>query len=157
MASTTENLKFKEMDKSLYYKDYIALGKEAELERGFASMRLEIEDSPLFVKRLVEVAIENYKENKFSYDGATFVKERYEHTRFEAAAFPHDMLNGLGYVGYNVDLLFMITMFTLGYPKGMVFRRVFLMFVGTSINVWRHKKFKKKNYKGDININNYLN
>ena len=47
-------------------------------------------------------AIADFEAGKFSYDGATFVKERSK-SLFEVAAFIHDWRNAMGYVGKQID------------------------------------------------------
>ena len=49
------------------------------------------------IRKLLYKAIEDFEAGKFSYDGATFVKERSK-SLFEVAAFLHDWRNAMGYV-----------------------------------------------------------
>lgn len=52
--------------------------------------------------KLLFKAIADFEAGKFSYDGATFVRERSK-SLFEVAAFIHDWCNAMGYVSYAVD------------------------------------------------------
>ena len=74
----------------------------------------------------------------FSYDGATFVKERNPLTIFEVAAFIHDWRNSKGYVGKKIDREFLCIMIVLNYKPELIKERIFFM-VLTPINVARHK------------------
>lgn len=75
---------------------------------------------------------------KFSYDGATFVKERFSHTIFEVGAFGHDRRNSFGYVGKEIDNEFLCIMIALNYKPNLIIQRwLFMRF--TFLNVLRHK------------------
>jgi len=75
---------------------------------------------------------------KFSYDGATFVKERFSHTIFEVGAFGHDRRNSFGYVGKEIDREFLSIMVALNYKHNLIIERWFFMRL-TFLNVLRHK------------------
>lgn len=82
-------------------------------------------------------AITDFESGKFSYDGATFVKERSK-SLFEVAAFIHDWRNAMGYVGKKIDKEMFDVMNLLNYPTSLVIWR-FAWTRLTFINVWRHK------------------
>ena len=82
-------------------------------------------------------AIAEYESSKFSYDGATFVRERSK-SLFEVAAFIHDWRNSMGYVSYAIDNEMFDIMITLQYRSELIFSRYILTRL-TFINVIRHK------------------
>lgn len=82
-------------------------------------------------------AIADFEAGIFSYDGATFVKERSK-SLFEVAAFIHDWRNSMGYVGKNIDQEMFDIMNLLNYPTPLVIWR-FAWTRLTFLNVWRHK------------------
>jgi len=86
---------------------------------------------------LLNKAIADFEAGKFSYDGATFVKERSK-SLFEVAAFIHDWRNSMGYVGKQIDQEMFDIMNVLNYDAPLVFWRFFLTQF-TFINVFRHK------------------
>lgn len=138
------------MIKSKYYKDF----SEEELCIGYNSMIQELKLLPkvhpirkLFVKTWID-----FKDGKFSYDGATFVKERFSHTIFEVAAFIHDWRNLNGYVGKEIDNEFMHIMTALNYKFKLIVDRWLFMRL-TILNVLRHKI--KGTYKKGIPNNLY--
>lgn len=142
--------------KNKFYKDFLnEKGGKFTLQYGYRSMALEVREAPQWLVLLFEKVWDEFKKGKFSYDGATFVKERYNDTVFEVASFIHDWFNHIGYVGKNVDKLFIIIMEELNYPSSKIRIRKFLMNF-TFLNVLRHK-FITKTYIGDINIDNYKN
>ena len=136
--------------KNKFYKDFT----KKEITIGYTSMKMELEEAPNWVKTLFYRVWKDFKENKFSYDGATFVAERYSNTQFEVAALIHDYFNHIGYVGKNVDTLFVDIMEVLGYKKFDIYLRKFLMNL-TFINVIIHILDKNKKYEGDIDITDY--
>ena len=79
----------------------------------------------------------DFRAGKFSYDGATFVRER-STSLFEVAAFIHDWRNSMGYVGKEVDQEMFDIMNVLNYDTPLVFWRFFLTRF-TFINIARHK------------------
>lgn len=91
--------------KSRYYNQFT----QAELQIGYNSMIQEIKSLPIghAVRELFASAWIDFQIKKFSYDGATFVKERFSHTIFEVAAFIHDWRNSNGYVGPVIDREFL--------------------------------------------------
>ena len=134
--------------KSKYYKDF----SEAELQNGYNFMIQELKVLPLAhdIKILFTEAWIDFKAGKFSYDGATFVKERNPSTLFEVAAFIHDWRNSKGHVGKEVDREFMSIMIVLNYKPELIETRIFFM-VLTPANVLRHKA--KRTYKKELPTN----
>jgi hypothetical protein len=121
---------------SKYYKDF----SETELQHGYDYMCFELFHLPLGhpIKELFLEAWFDFSCDRFSYDGATFVKERNPSTLFEVAAFIHDWRNSLGYVGKEVDREFLSIMIVLNYkPELIIDRRLFMLL--TPLNVARHK------------------
>lgn len=138
------------MDKNKYYRDFTY----SEIRVGFNSMLSEVSNQPLWLRTLLFKCWKDFQDLRFSYDGATFVKERYDNTLFEVASFIHDWFNSMGYVGKNVDKLFIDIMEQLRYPKGIIRTRKILMWF-TPINIIRH--IILGSYKGDIDINKFKN
>lgn len=135
--------------KNKYFKDYT----DKELAIGLASLRTEIYNAPSWVINVFEKAWNSFIQNEFSYDGATFVRERYSFTIFEVAAFVHDWLNSKGYVGKNTDKLMFMIMEELDYPNDtFIWRKLYTML--TFLNVIRHKYFLK-DYISDIDLKEY--
>ncbi len=122
--------------KSKYYNDF----SEAELRIGYNSMIQEIKSLPLghAIRDLFASAWIDFQIKKFSYDGATFVKERNPITIFEVAAFIHDWRNSKGYVGRKIDREFLCIMIVLNYKPELIKERIFLL-VLTPLNVARHR------------------
>ena len=89
------------------------------------------------LRSLLFKAIADYESVKFSYDGATFVRERSK-SLFEVAAFIHDWRNSMGYVSYAIDNEMFDIMITLQYRSELIFSRYILTRL-TFINVIRHK------------------
>lgn len=89
------------------------------------------------IRKLLWKAIEDFEAGKFSYDGATFVRERSK-SLFEVAAFIHDWRNSMGYVSYAIDNEMFDVMITLQYRSELIFSRYILTRL-TFINVIRHK------------------
>jgi hypothetical protein len=90
--------------------------------------------------------------HKFSYDGATFLKERNPVTIFEVGAFIHDWRNSKGYVGKEIDNEFLCVMIALNYKPKLIIERWLLMRL-TFLNVLRHKI--KGTLKNELPINIY--
>ena len=89
------------------------------------------------IRKLLWKAIEDYEAGKFSYDGATFVKERSK-SLFEVAAFIHDWRNAMGYVSYEVDREMLDIMIKLDYSIDLIaWRGILTRF--TFLNIIRHK------------------
>lgn len=86
---------------------------------------------------LLNKAIADFEAGKFSYDGATFVRER-STSLFEVAAFIHDWRNAMGYVSYKVDNELLEIMVVLAYDLRLIYWRYFLTRF-TFINIARHK------------------
>lgn len=82
-------------------------------------------------------AIADFEAGKFSYDGATFVKERSK-SLFEAASFIHDWRNAMGFISYKIDQEMLDIMIVLNYDLKLIYWRYFLTRF-TFLNVWRHK------------------
>ena len=122
--------------KSKYYNQFT----EDELRIGYNSMLKELEVLPEVhpIRDLFASTWIDFKAGKFSYDGATFVKERFSHTIFEVGAFGHDRRNSLGYVGKEVDEEFCCIMIALQYNAELIFERMLLMKL-TPLNVARHR------------------
>ena len=122
--------------KSKYYNQFT----QEEIRIGYNSMCQEIKVLPLghSVRELFASAWIDFQCGKFSYDGATFVKERNPLTIFEVAAFIHDWRNSNGYVGQKIDKEFLNIMIALNYKHNLIIERwLFMKF--TFLNVLRHK------------------
>ena len=138
----------------------ISIGKyfneftDEEIRIGYNSMLQELEVLPEFhpIRQLFSETWIDFVMGKFSYDGATFVKERFSHTIFEVGAFTHDRRNLFGYVGKEIDNEFIKIMVTLNYDFKMILLRWVLMRL-TFLNVLRHKF--KGTYKKGIPTNIY--
>ena len=122
--------------KSKYYNQFT----EEEIRIGYNSMIQEIKSLPLghSVRELFASAWMDFSIGKFSYDGATFVKERNPITIFEVAAFIHDWRNSKGYVGRIIDREFLSIMIVLNYKPRLIIQRWLLMRL-TPLNVARHR------------------
>lgn len=122
--------------KSKYYNQF----SEAELRIGYNSMIQEIKSLPIghAIRDLFASAWIDFQIGKFSYDGATFVKERNPLTIFEVAAFIHDWRNSKGYVGKEIDNEFLCIMIALNYKPRLIIERWLFMRL-TFLNVLRHK------------------
>lgn len=94
-----------------------------------------------WIEFALEHAWKDYKLLGFKYDGATFVREHNDNY-WEVAAFIHDWMNHIGYVGKNVDLYFIQVMITLKYPTRIIFERCKWM-QWTFLNVFYHKYIKR--------------
>jgi len=119
-----------------YFNDF----SEAEIQIGYNSMIQELKVLPKVhpIKELFADAWIDFMLGKFSYDGATFVKERNPLTLFEVSAFIHDWRNCKGYVGKAIDDEFMCIMVALNYKPNLIIERwLFMRF--TFLNVLRHK------------------
>jgi len=122
--------------KSKYFNDFL----EAEIQIGHNSMMQELKVLPKVhpIKELFADAWIDFMLGKFSYDGATFVKERNPLTIFEIGAFIHDWRNCKGYVGKAIDNEFICIMIALKYKHNLIIERwLFMRF--TFLNVLRHK------------------
>jgi len=110
-----------------------------EWKMGKAFMFSEVASLEVYhpINILLREAISDFEAGKFSYDGATFVKERGV-SLFEVAAFIHDWRNALGYVGKEVDNEMFDIMIVLNYDLKHIILRYFLTRF-TFINVIRHK------------------
>lgn len=104
----------------------------------------------LWIEKYLNNAWVDFLRNKFSYDGATFVKE-YNDEFWEVSAFVHDWMNGIGHVGKEVDLLFIKMMLELNYGENIIFERCKWM-QWTFLNVIRHKL--KRTFKSNRVPNN---
>lgn len=89
------------------------------------------------IRKLLYKAIADFEAGKFSYDGATFVRERSK-SLFEVAAFIHDWRNAMGYVSYAVDREMLDIMITLNYELPLIKWRWFYTRF-TFLNIVRHK------------------
>lgn len=86
---------------------------------------------------LVHLAWDNYVSGKFSYDGATFARNRFKNTPMEAAALIHDWRNSQGFVSYQIDDEMLSIMVELKYPIGLIKERMLLTRL-TFLNIIRH-------------------
>ena len=122
--------------KSKYFNDFL----EAEIQIGHNSMMQELKVLPKVhpIKELFADAWIDFMLGKFSYDGATFVKERNPITIFEVSAFIHDWRNFKGYVGKEIDNEFLCIMIALNYKPRLIIERWLFMRL-TFFNVLRHK------------------
>lgn len=126
------------MTKNKYFLDFT----NDEIRKGLASMKREIAMFHGKDKELINVlfarAWRSFINNEWSYDGATFVPERYTSEIFELAAFIHDWRNSMGYVGSWVDNEFIDIMIATNYPFRLIKKRYILMRF-TFVNVLIHK------------------
>lgn len=133
------------MTPNKYYKDYT----EIELLHGYNSMVRELdllkENHLLF--EVFNEAWSKFCNNKWSFDGATFVNEKTNNTLFEVAAFLHDYRNSMGYVGYYIDNEMFTVMILLNYKFNDILKRYFFTRI-TFINILRHK-YLLKDYKNE--------
>ena len=122
--------------KSKYFNDFL----EAEIQIGHNSMMQELKVLPKVhpIKELFADAWIDFMLGKFSYDGATFVKERNPLTIFEIAAFIHDWRNSKGYVGQKIDYEFLCIMIVLNYKPELIIERKLFMLL-TPLNIARHR------------------
>lgn len=118
--------------KGLYYKD---LSPHQKID-AYDLMKSEC-NSVEWVNHVFELAWSDYAENKFKYDGATFVREN-NNEFWEVASFVHDWLNITGYVGRDIDVYFIDIMIVLRYPTKLIFERCKWM-QWTWVNVVIHK------------------
>lgn len=132
-----------------YFKDF----SEAEIQIGYNSMLKELEVLPEGhpVRQLFAETWFDFVMGKFSYDGATFVKERFSHTVFEVGAFGHDRRNSFGYVGRKIDWEFLCIMIVLNYKPNLIIERWLFMRL-TFLNVLRHKILGNLNSKSPDNL-----
>jgi len=119
-----------------YFNDF----SEAEIQIGYNSMIQELKVLPKVhpIKELFADAWIDFMLGKFSYDGATFVKERNPLTIFEVAAFIHDWRNSNGYVGQKIDREFLCIMIVLNYKPELIIERKLFMLL-TPLNIARHR------------------
>jgi hypothetical protein len=82
-----------------------------------------------------------YKCGEFTYDGATFVRERNSGSIFEVAALVHDYRNSSGCVGKAADQELFDIMIKLNYPLKLIIDR-WLYCRFTFINVFKHRCLK---------------
>ena len=136
--------------KSKYFNQF----SEAEIQIGHNAMIQELKCLPKVhpIKELFADAWIDFMLARFSYDGATFVKERNSLTIFEVGAFIHDWRNSKGYVGKAIDNEFLSVMISLNYKPSMIIKRWMLMRF-TFLNVLRHKM--KGTYKKELPTNIY--
>lgn len=88
------------------------------------------------------MAFDSFKSEGWKYDGATFVREN-NNSYWEVAAFVHDWLNNIGYVGKKPDLYFIKIMRDLSYSENIIFERCKWM-QGTKLNYFWHWIRNKK-------------
>jgi len=130
------------MIKNRFYKDFTSI----QLSVGDALMKSQmvVLDAKHPIRKLYIEAWQSFERGEWSYDGATFVKERFSNSLFELAAFIHDWRNSMGYVGSWVDKEFIDIMIATNYPFKLILERYFFMRL-TFLNVLIHKI--KKTYK----------
>jgi hypothetical protein len=133
------------LTKNKFFSDFT----DDEIIIGYNSMLKELSILPINhpIRVLFDFVWDCFENEKFSYDGATFVKERYKNTIFEVAAFIHDFRNYLGYVGKEIDRELLCIMIILNYKPELIIQRKILMLL-TPINILRH--IKNKNYKKEL-------
>lgn len=122
------------MRKNKFHNDF----SEAEIKAGFELMHKEMNglDFKHPIRTLFMYAWEDFKAGKFSYDGPTFVRSRFN-SIWELASFIHDWRNANGNVGREVDNEFFSVMIALNYSIHLIIERwLFCRF--TFLNVWRH-------------------
>jgi hypothetical protein len=118
---------------------YVYKISAVEWQEGKAFMLLEIANLNHYhsISYLLRHAIKDFEAGKFSYDGATFVRER-SASLFEVAAFIHDWRNAMGYVSYAIDKEMFKIMIALDYDLALINWRLFYTRF-TFINIIRHK------------------
>jgi hypothetical protein len=95
-----------------------------------------------WIEKALFKAWESFELKGWNYDGATFVRE-HKNNYIEVAAFIHDWLNQIGFVGKKVDLYFIKIMIVLNYGESIIFERCKWMQY-TGINYfWHWCRFKK--------------
>ena len=131
---------------------YIHQISGSEWAEGKSFMLSEVVDLDTYhsVRVLLRQAILDYETGKFSYDGATFVRER-SISIFEVAAFIHDWRNSMGYVSKEIDKEMFDIMILLNYPIELIKERLFFTKF-TFLNVWRHKLLGNKLKQTPINL-----
>ena len=134
-----------------YYKDLSY--SEKELWNDFFYSELRGLDFKHPIRTLHLLMWNDFQNNKFSTDGATFVKERCPDCPVDLAAMIHDWRNSNGYVGKIYDKEMLDIMVALRYDESLIFERKLYMMLGTWINVIRHKIMG--NLKKDIPSNVY--
>lgn len=124
------------MIKNKFYNDFTPI----EIAVGDAIMRSELIglDYKHPIRTLHLEAWQSFERGEWSYDGATFVREKFSHTIFELAAFIHDWRNSMGYVGKEIDQELIDIMICLNYPFKLMLIRWFWMRL-TFINIILHK------------------
>lgn len=122
---------------------------KSELDDGYRFMKSELNNAPLWLWHLFVIAWKDFKNHKFTYDGATFSIQRSEKTIFEIGAFLHDWLNSMGIVSYQADTFMLYVMKLLNYRWNLIVGR-WIKTRLTFLNIWRHKY--KGTYKGKFPI-----
>lgn len=112
-----------------------------QIETGMAFMLSELKNAPINspIHNLFKIAWDDFVEDKFKYDGATFLSERSDLTLFEVASFIHDWRNANGFVSKEVDREFYDIMILLNYPHDMIVKRVILTRLIIGLNKLRHR------------------
>ena len=93
------------------------------------------------IRAIYAEAWQAFKMGEFTYDGATFVKERNGGSVFEVAALIHDWRNSTGCVGKAADQEMFDIMIRLNYPLPLILERWFYCRF-TFVNVIRHRAKK---------------
>jgi hypothetical protein len=93
-----------------------------DIEQPLYTFMLEQCKGVKWIEQAFFKAWDSFKSEGWKYDGATFVKEQ-SNSFWEVAAFIHDYLNNIGYVGSKVDLYFMKIMIVLKYDEDIISER----------------------------------
>ena len=93
-----------------------------EVEEAICFLMLKQCNGVKWIEEAFFSAWDSFKFEGWKYDGATFVQEQ-NNSYWEVAAFIHDYLNNIGYVGREVDLYFIDIMKTLNYGSNIIFER----------------------------------
>jgi hypothetical protein len=119
----------------------------ASIEGAVYELLLEQCNNIEWIEKAFKQAWYSFEKDGWKYDGATFVRELNEEY-WEIAAFIHDWLNHIGYVGKKADLYFVKIMITLDYGENIIFERCKWM-QWTWLNYfWHWLRFK--NPKNDL-------
>jgi hypothetical protein len=138
------------MRKNKFYSDFSA--DEIIKAKELMNREMRYLDYKHPIRFLYMKAWADFTDDKFSYDGPTFVRSRFK-SRWELASFIHDWRNSNGNVGREVDNEFFSVMIALNYPIQLIIERWMFCRL-TFINVWRH--IIKGTYNKKIHIKLYL-
>jgi hypothetical protein len=138
------------MRKNKLYSELTEL--EKQLADSYMKSELKNLDFKHPIRLLFHYAWEDYKADKFTFDGATFSKKWHTATSFEIAALVHDWRNSMGFVGYAVDREMFDVMITLNYGLPYIIQR-YILTRFTFLNIIRHRI--KGTFKGSKLTNLY--